>query len=546
MSRKSRQAKAEAAHIARCRESGSPGSVDVCSSVENSPLKEVNIDQAEKCTAAHRPNPLLCGFQAAGRAQDISQHAPRCREHQCTPMFAKAGEISTNEVTRTTIFNAVLEEKMTYLDAFGDADSDDEVCSFAGSDGDRVTDLCEKAENLIRELGASVTTFPVPPASTQVPVPQISCGALPTSTPVVAEEDEENPSLWPGPQPCQSTDALFQELRSSCSTHGTVQASSAGDEEAKSTFPGLQPCDLEASIAEAVRCNVLAPACDNVLFGAMENDATGIQDEPSSWPDLQPWLRGMCSSAPFASAANGASHDKGSIQLDDLQFRVSRLELQVSPTTSGDEQVSVNQQLAGLRKDVENAQAELLATRREAQEVNDQLRFLMQHVGTALGTSDMSNPSLHGVGGVFRSLSVCSQDSQVVHRAPSVQSSAVDSSPVPMPRARSLDTVARRGLYPLAGPGQPNPQRNLQSSTSRDKASAKRHSYASLQPGSKLNSRVGDVPVRMCTSQQLMQTMKQKPLRLLSTPDAFCSRPGKIARPQLSVLTSSRAAGRHP
>lgn len=233
-----------------------------------------------------------------------------------------------------------------------------------------------------------------------------------------------------------------------------------------------------------------------------------------------------------------------SYSFSDLQFRISRLELQVSQISAANEKTSDSEEVAQLRKHVEIAQSELEATRREARETNEQLRRLMQHTGISGPTSvvrampqwnvkEASDTRLPGTPGnsVFRSLSVASQDSQVhvLHRVPSFQSTAVERSPVQLPRARSVDSAARRQFYPLGTARVVTSQSSLHSS-SKEKLASKRQSFPSS------GTRAADVPVRMCTSEQLMQAVKQRPLWLQKAVDTpRCSRPGKTARQPLRV-----------
>merc|ERR1712032_899791 len=182
-----------------------------------------------------------------------------------------------------------------------------------------------------------------------------------------------------------------------------------------------------------------------------------------------------------------------------------------------------------LRKHVQSVQAELQATRQVAQKTNEQLRVLMQHAGMkevppnrSLETSGMYGACLRN-GPVVRSSSISSQESplHVLHRVSYAHSPAAERSPVQLPRARSLESVGRRRMYPLSSRTPVKPQSNLQTP---EKLAPKRLSLAAPQP------RVADVPVRMCTSDQLMQVAKQRPLWLQKSADR---RPPKTARPQL-------------
>merc|ERR1719329_812607 len=100
-------------------------------------------------------------------------------------------------------------------------------------------------------------------------------------------------------------------------------------------------------------------------------------EDPSQWPDLQPWLRGMCSSMPLLAEHRDSCTDKGALRLSDLQFRVSRLELQVSQIGGLDDKHPSNHEVCELRKHVQASQAELQATRQEARETQEQLKLLL-------------------------------------------------------------------------------------------------------------------------------------------------------------------------
>jgi hypothetical protein len=89
-----------------------------------------------------------------------------------------------------------------------------------------------------------------------------------------------------------------------------------------------------------------------------------------------------------------------------------------------------------------------------------------------------------------------------------VKSLAADRSPVQLPRARSLDSVARRRLYPFTNTKPVASHVCLHTQNTKEKPAPKRRSF----PSSGL--RVTDMPVRMCTSEQLMKVAKQRPLWL--------------------------------
>lgn len=551
----SRQAKAEAAHIARCRDlaSGSPvakGSGD-------------HTWDSGKCMAARRPNPLLGAHTRS--TQDVQ--ATGGKIHKCTPHFLQTENTGMDESVRS-IFDAVLQEHVAYRAIFGDTDSDLEVCSFAGSDGDRVTELCQRAETLIREMGASVspavapTETPPPQAPREVslsPRPVVAITRTPSSAPPTSNLGDEEGK----PQPFQETAALLSELLPNATPPPTIlaspgrpaalsdtlQALGSGDAEDPSTWPGMQSCEETDSLFRELGGSMTPPVTPPVATRALAPPdiilvGSACEDDPSSWPDLQPWLRGMCASVPLVGEDISKCDDRGVMQFSDLQFRISRLELQVSQISAANEKTSDSEEVAQLRKHVETAQSELEATRREARETNEQLRRLMQHTGISGPTSvvrampqwnvkEASDTRLPGTPGnsVFRSLSVASQDSQVhaLHRVPSFQSTAVERSPVQLPRARSVDSAARRQFYPLGTARVVTSQSSLHSS-SKEKLASKRQSFPSS------GTRAADVPVRMCTSEQLMQAVKQRPLWLQKAVDTpRCSRPGKTARQPLRV-----------
>merc|ERR1719329_1677068 len=187
-------------------------------------------------------------------------------------------------------------------------------------------------------------------------------------------------------------------------------------------------------------------------------------EDPSQWPDLQPWLRGMCSSMPLLAEHRDSCTDKGALRLSDLQFRVSRLELQVSQIGGLDDKHPSNHEVCELRKHVQASQAELQATRQEARETQEQLKLLLQHLGlsgadgaSTVGASVMENHN--GPRGAFRSFSTSTQGSpsqQSAYRAPSVHVATLkDQLPCvrvkkteQLPRARSHESAARNRLYP--------------------------------------------------------------------------------------------------
>jgi len=563
--KKARQQKAEAAHVARRRNSG----------LGETPSSEGKAEQSQEdsmhCSSeVRRPNPLLSGRARSAQGLSLSPPQPhrtlsstqvsddfldekgRARIAQGlsvsppkpyrTLSYSQTGEPAVHD-DMTNIFEAVLQEHASYLAAFGETDSDDEICSFAGSDGDRVTALCQRAQSLILELGASVTppitpTAKPPPEADQfvISTPLQAPSSAPHTFSLPGEEDEEE-----GPQPffgraekyllaeggegpCQGREISFGEQcvvpRPASPTSLPVQVTPRDED--PSTWPGSPALPGAANLYRALGASVTPQSSPRHDVSRRAPDSPEAQqtsapcedEDPSLWPDLQPWLRGMCPSVSFDTDASVTTDDKGAVRLSDLQFRISRVELQVCQITSAEEKPS---EVSELRKEVQRAQAELQATRLEAQETNAQLRLLMQHVGK-LESSPFRHESRPVTPvAVFRSSSVSSQEShvQLLHRAPSAQSSVAERSPVPLPRARSLESVARRQLYP-SGPAGPAQHSRHSLHAVEEKLTPKRRSIPS-------GARVADVPVRMCTSEQLLQVAKQRPLWLQKAADSPCS-----------------------
>jgi len=191
-----------------------------------------------------------------------------------------------------------------------------------------------------------------------------------------------------------------------------------------------------------------------------------------------------------------------------------------------------------------NSKQRVWRRRRPRNILQDQLRWLLQYAGAGIaeavaggpqrsGASDMKNPCAPGCQ-VFRRASDSSQDSQVptLHHAASAKLSVVTRSPIQMPRARSLDSGARRRFYPMAGSRQLSSQHSLPGCSNQEKCAPKRRSF----PSPRTAPRVVDVPVRMSTSQQLVQVAKQRPLWLQKAADAAprsSCRTGKGTSPHL-------------
>merc|ERR1712196_59207 len=110
-----------------------------------------------------------------------------------------------------------------------------------------------------------------------------------------------------------------------------------------------------------------------------------------------------------------------------------------------------------------------------------------------------------------------SQESQVLHlqHSSAAQPVVATRSPVQLPRARSLDSGARRRFYPVATSRQMGSQQSLSGCSTQEKLANKRRSFPSPQS----RPRMVDVPVRMCSSQQLVQMAKQRPLWLQKVGD---------------------------
>merc|ERR1719359_2808200 len=109
-----------------------------------------------------------------------------------------------------------------------------------------------------------------------------------------------------------------------------METSTCDVEDCALTWSGSQPCQgitltpPPTSLA-TLSAHGLSYVLQNLGLPGEENSP---EEDPSSWPDLQPWLRGMCPSVGLAPDAGVVAHDKEAIKLSDLQFRISRLELQ--------------------------------------------------------------------------------------------------------------------------------------------------------------------------------------------------------------------------
>mmetsp|Transcript_64944 Transcript_64944/g.101314 ORF Transcript_64944/g.101314 Transcript_64944/m.101314 type:complete len:529 (+) Transcript_64944:74-1660(+) len=230
---------------------------------------------------------------------------------------------------------------------------------------------------------------------------------------------------------------------------------------------------------------------------------------------------------------------KGGEDISDLQFRISRLELQVGQITNAKaKQVTVAEDVAELKRWLEIAQAELSSTREEARETKVQLDVLtkrasmmevrsgsfpgLAHV-SCLDNSDVSTLPAESGCGAHRLSSVSSDGSQVLHGLPF----ACERSPVQLPRARSFDST-RQQFYPIP---RSNEQRSHQGTHQQGKnevLAPRRRSFPSPPP------RVGDkaMDARVCTAEQLVKGMQHNTFRLQKTADsAACSRSGKGAKP---------------
>lgn len=211
-------------------------------------------------------------------------------------------------------------------------------------------------------------------------------------------------------------------------------------------------------------------------------------------------------------------------EFSDLQFRVSRLELQVSQITDS----KTDEQVAELKKQLDLAKAELLATREEARETRIQVDMLAMRASLleassggypihthlpALDNSDVSTHCNESGRSVRRLSSVSSDGSQVLRQLPSARSYCVSRSPAQLPRARSIESVGRGNLYPFARGEALRAHRNTHKSGAGETLAPKRRSAP----------RVGDI--RMCTVEQLMQRVQQRPFCLQKAAEgAVCSR----------------------
>lgn len=516
-----RQKKAVEAHIARRRDSGSGLGI-----ARNAERSKGRAQAPKQWSSDRRPNPLLfksVSDQAAlqpdpgalplsNSEEDTQPQASR------TPSFSKKGAGGIEESAEAA-YDDVVEEHEAYVAAFGDTtagDNDESVdaCSFAGSDGDRVVELCQRAQNLIIAMGADVASIPTPPRTPTASMPTTTCAeSHDTSSTALDssrdEDEDEDPSTWPDMQPCELTEDLFREL---------------GATVTPSVTPPVTPCGTRAGVSDT--CST--PQISNA----------GRDESPAEWADLQPWLRGIC---PGAATLPFSARSKGEIQMSDLQFRISRLELQISQINGADEKPSPTSEVMELRRRVEAAHIELHATQQVARETQEQLRQLMQHAGIADSSAgDQQSNKQSGateavdtskqMSGVLRSFSGSSQGSQILHRAPSIQSS-VERSPVQLPResvqlprARSLDSATRSRFYPLACAGGAAPKRR------------------SVPTPPAATPRFVDVPVRMCTSEQLMQVAKQRPVWLQKAAGApTCSRAQRACNQRLCTRAPAAA-----
>jgi hypothetical protein len=241
---------------------------------------------------------------------------------------------------------------------------------------------------------------------------------------------------------------------------------------------------------------------------------------------------------------HASCHGAASEEISDLQFRISRLELQVSQIASEKaKQATISDEVAELKRWVEIAQAELLSAREEARDTKIQVDILTKRtsmlevrsgsfpgLGHALDSSELS--TVLAESGVYRLSSVSSDEgSQVLHSMPF----ASERAPVQLPRARSFDSGKRQGFYPIPGARNLRSPQVSQQSGSKDVLVPRRRGSPSPPP------RV--VEPRMCRVEQLGKGTQQIPVRLLKTAEpAVCARNGKTAKPGGRTQICSRSA----
>lgn len=245
---------------------------------------------------------------------------------------------------------------------------------------------------------------------------------------------------------------------------------------------------------------------------------------------------------------------RGREEMDDLRFRVSLLDLELSKVRNAHDPSMLNDDLASLKKTVEDMQEQMKEVREEVRETKLQMAML------ALQTNlqrNMPSPS-SGSPSVSRQNSVldgatgqaaaclqtgCSQMAQkpLRHRpsAPAIMTTAGEHAAGPPRRARSIDALSRRRLFNF--PSAPvTPQCPARRSISQERPTQQQ--LGANPPGPARDTRP-QTARRVRSSDQFLQGPARKPLMLRGILEpALTSRDRRSAKPWRQAMCSRMAS----